>query len=106
MTVEASANATDNGAAITKVKGVYTGVQNVSLKVDTKGVGDLNESVFAVADNDGYIIAAVVPGTEGSASNTYAYAVKGAQNEYVARRRRRAIIIGTSRPSMRASTRP
>ena len=83
MTVEAKANATDNGAAITKVKGVYTGVQNVSLKVDTKGVGDLNESVFAVADNDGYIIAAVVLGTEGSASNTYAYAVKGAQNEYV-----------------------
>ena len=83
MTVEAKTNATDNGAAITKVKGVYTGVQNVSLKVDTKGVGDLNESVFAVADNDGYIIAAVVLGTEGSASNTYAYAVKGAQNEYV-----------------------
>ena len=83
MTVEAKANATDNGAAITKVKGVYTGVQNVSLKVDTTNVGDLNESVFAVADNDGYIIAAVVRGTEGSASNTYAYAVKGAQNEYV-----------------------
>ena len=83
MTVEAKANATDTGAAITKVKGVYTGVQNVSLKVDTKGVGELNESVFAVADNDGYIIAAVVLGTEGSASNTYAYAVKGAQNEYV-----------------------
>ena len=83
MTVEAKTNATDKGAAITKVKGVYTGVQNVSLKVDTKGVGDLNESVFAVADDDGYIIAAVVLGTEGSASNTYAYAVKGAQNEYV-----------------------
>ena len=83
MTVEAKANATDTGAAITKVKGVYTGVQNVSLKVDTKGVGDLNESVFAVADGEGYIIAAVVLGTEGSASNTYAYAVKGAQNEYV-----------------------
>ena len=83
MTVEAKANATDTGAAITKVKGVYTGVQNVSLKVDTTDVGALDESVFAVADNDGYIIAAVVRGTEGSASNTYAYAVKGAQNEYV-----------------------
>ena len=83
ITVEAKSDATDNGAAITKVKGVYTGVQNVSLKPDTKAVGQISRSVFAVYDDHGYIIAAIVIGSEGSDSNSYAYAVKGAQNEFV-----------------------
>ena len=87
ITVETKANATDDGIAINKVKNVYTGVQNINLKVETTAATDnknrIENSVFAVYDDDGYIIAAVVRGTEGTASENYAYAVKGAQNEYL-----------------------
>ena len=87
ITVETKANATDDGIAINKVKNVYTGVQNINLKVETTAATDnknkIENSVFAVYDDDGYIIAAIVRGTEGTASENYAYAVKGAQNEYL-----------------------
>ena len=88
ITVETKKDATDNGIAINKVKSTYTGVQNVNLKVETTAASSaqnetIENSVFAVYDDEGYIIAAIVRGTEGTASENYAYAVKGAQNEYV-----------------------
>ena len=88
ITVETKKDATDNGIAINKVKSTYTGVQNVNLKVETAAASSgtnqtIENSVFAVYDGEGYIIAAIVRGTEGTASENYAYAVKGAQNEYV-----------------------
>ena len=85
---------------ITKVTGTYTGVQNVDIKVfntsDNKLSADdmLPESykakeeytkqpgVFALYDSDKYIIAAVIIGEDNNTTDSYAYAIKSAQNEY------------------------
>ena len=91
---------------ITKVTGTYTGVQNVDIKVfnttDNKLSADnmLPDSyktedketqeekytkqpgVFALYDSDKYIIAAVIIGEDNNTTDSYAYAIKSAQNEY------------------------
>ena len=61
--------------AITDVDGVYTGVQNVNLEIDTSestiNTG-IEAQVYAVYDKDNYIIGAVVIG-DVSGSGDYAY---------------------------------
>ena len=88
ITVEAKGNATDKGAAITKVFGAYTGVQNVDLTVTKtpvvgvpSGTATITNCIWAVYDDDNYIIAAIVRGEDSSNSKGYAYAVKGAKSE-------------------------
>ena len=87
VTVEAKADATDTGAAITKVTASYTGVQSIDLLVDTTKydgtTDDINDKVFVVYDDENYIIAAVVIGEDNSKTDSYAYALKDAKNEYV-----------------------
>ena len=84
---------------ITKVTGTYTGVQSVDLNV--YGIGEdatpkntlsprygSNENkegvdaIITVYNDKNYIIAAVVVGEDAKNTNSYAYALKGAQNEY------------------------
>ena len=90
ITVEAKANATDVGAAINKVFATYTGVQNVDLTVTKNDVifdksqnatTNITDCIWAVYDDDNYIIAAVVRGEDSSSSKGYAYAVKSAKSE-------------------------
>ena len=70
--------------AITDVNGVYTGVQNVNLEVDTsKDTIDTNieAQVYTVYDKDNYVIGAVVIG-DVSGSGDYAYILSdGATSE-------------------------
>ena len=74
--------ATDFGTAINKVTGVYTGVQDVDLEV-TAGTGFTN-SIFAVYDDDRYIIGAVVIGKDVNGTENYAYGIDNeAMNEYI-----------------------
>ena len=68
---------------ITKVTGTYTGVQDVDLKVIDEADNALANSVFAVYDEDLYIIGAVVIGEDANSTENYAYAVKSAQNEWI-----------------------
>ena len=79
---------------ITKVNGTYTGVQNVDLTIwkdslnglsnidNTTENTDNSPAIFAVYDEDRYIIGAVVVGEDETSSKDYAYALKGTQNEY------------------------
>ena len=80
--------------AITKVDGVYTGVQSVDLVLDSddqNGLSNIDNNsqntnnspaIFAVYDDDRYIIGAVVVGEDENNTKNYAYALKSAQNEY------------------------
>ena len=61
--------------AITEVDGVYTGVQNVDLEVNTDASvieADIEGQVYTVYDKDNYVIGAVVIG-EASGTGDYAY---------------------------------
>ena len=80
--------------AITDVDGVYTGVQSVDLVLDDDNKNKLSNidnqakntdnspAIFAVYDDDRYIIGAVVVGEDENNTKNYAYALKSAQNEY------------------------
>ncbi|MEY8318992.1 S-layer homology domain-containing protein, partial [Oscillospiraceae bacterium 50-58] len=97
---------------ITEVTGVYTGVQNVDLDIWITGTTDetnqlaakdtnthmnaggtatnwgwntntKKSGVFAVYDDDLYIIGAVVVGEDNTSSNDYAYVLKKVKNEYI-----------------------
>ena len=83
-----------NNVGITKVNGTYTGVQSVDLalvKDDNNGLSAMDQTdsvnnspaIFAVYDEDLYIIGAVVVGEDENNTKDYAYALKSAQNEYV-----------------------
>ena len=82
---------------ITKVTSTYTGVQNVDIKVFNTSDNKLSTDdmlpdsynkiktqpgVFALYDSDKYIIAAVIIGEDNNTTDSYAYAIKSAQNEY------------------------
>ena len=79
---------------ITKVTGIYTGVQNVDLLVYGYSTGDTKNTlentygsnekgaIYTVYNDKLYIIAAVVIGEDANTTDSYAYALKGAQNEY------------------------
>ena len=90
LTVDTGKVDLSSAMGITKVTGTYTGVQNVDLKVFNKDDNDLtvayktNEgSIFAVYDEDLYIIGAIVVGEDANSTDNYAYVLDDAQNEYV-----------------------
>ena len=79
---------------ITDVTGVYTGVQNVDIEIDTTSVikkadpsndaylaDKLGGQVFAVYDSDYYVIAAVVLGEAIGANDNLAYILTGPTSE-------------------------
>ena len=71
---------------ITKVNGTYTGIQEVDMDVygpNNNGLNDTNDSIFALYDDDNYIIAAVVLGEDSNNTQNYAYILDTeAQSEY------------------------
>lgn len=79
---------------IAEVTGVYTGIQNVSLKAYEYGGKGANETetkakernpftecLWAVHDKNDYIVAAVLVGSDGGNSDNYVYALSSAQHE-------------------------
>ena len=94
ITVDTDAVSKKNGAdfvGITEVTSTYTGVQDVDLKIfnttDNKlDAGDIagqkEPAVFALYNDDLYIIAAIVIGEDNTTTDSYAYAIKNAKNEY------------------------
>ena len=81
ITVDTSGNDYNN-TIISEVNNVYTGVQNVDIKL--KSVGGINNVVFACYDEDGYIIGAVVLGEDVNNTKNFAYGIdKDAMSEYV-----------------------
>ena len=72
---------TDYNTAITKVNGTYTGVQDVDLEIATST--GFNNSIFAVYDEDRYIIGAVVLGKDVNSTKNYAYGIDDAMNEFI-----------------------
>ena len=81
ITVDTSGNDYNN-TIISDVNNVYTGVQNVDIKL--KSVGGINNVVFACYDEDGYIIGAVVLGEDVNNTKNFAYGIdKDAMSEYV-----------------------
>ena len=85
VTVEAGTVAGGTGKGITKILGTYTGVQDVDLTVLSSATNGLvgTSSVFAVYDDDLYIIGAIVMGEDTTSSKNYAYVLKDAKNEYI-----------------------
>ena len=85
ITVDTDTVSDDTHTAITKVNGTYTGVQDVDLLVTAGASTGLatNTSIFAVYDDDLYIIGAVVIGEDAYNTDNYAYAIKEASNEYI-----------------------
>ena len=90
ITVEAENNAVDGNvtygtAAITKVTDIYTGMDDTDLEVQKKAVvaNHFTDSVFAVMDEDSYIIGAVVVGEAKNSNKNWAYAIKGAKSEWI-----------------------
>ena len=90
ITVETNTVSAGSNLGITKVTGTYTGVQNVDIKIynttDNTLQDDTDSSdvpaVFALYNKDLYVIAAVIIGEDNNTTDSYAYAIKSAQNEY------------------------
>ena len=87
ITAEAGAvSAGSDKKAITEVNNVYTGAQSVDLSIldkNSTGLGTDKASVYAVYDNDLYIIGAIVLGEDATSTKNFAYVLKDAKNEYV-----------------------
>ena len=68
--------------AITDVNGLYTGVQNVDIKLTREAKANVPDAnVFTVYDDDNYIVASIVLGeAQGSVAN-YAYILTSAKSE-------------------------
>ena len=83
LTVDLDVVDTSNGErAITDVNGVYTGVQQVDLVVDTDDPNAIEKGqVFTVFDSDGYVIAAVVIGEAQGNTGNFAYILSSAKSE-------------------------
>ena len=84
LTVDLDVVDTTGGSrrAITEVNGVYTGVQNVDIIVDTDDPNAVDKGqVFTVYDSNGYAIAAVVIGEAQGATGNYAYILSEAKSE-------------------------
>ena len=88
---------TTNDKAITEVDGVYTGVQDVKIEIDSSKINsdaatDLGatpsktyhvDPIYTVYDGDGYVIASIVLGEAQGATKNYAYILSGATSEKV-----------------------
>ncbi len=96
LVVSQGAVDTTTEKAITDVDGVYTGVQDVKIEIDSSKiksdlVTNLNttnrtyhvDPVYTVYDGDGYVIASVVIGEAQGANKNYAYILSGAKSEGV-----------------------
>ena len=90
--VSAEQGAPDRG--ITKTTGVFTGVQDVDLTLAVGGAGQENDldattsnsgssrkGIFAVYDDNQYVIAAIVIGEDTNNTDRYAYVLGGARSE-------------------------
>ena len=97
ITVDTGVVDLSSKTGITKVTGTYTGVQNVDIKVESdannaltglgyikgnSGYPNASGAIYALYDEDLYIIGAVVIGEDANSTENYAFAVKGTQNEY------------------------
>ena len=85
ITVDTDAVDYTTQKGISKVNGIYTGVQDVDLKVSSKRDLGLNDgySVFALYNDDRYIIGAVIVGEDINNSQNYAYILDSeAQEEW------------------------
>ena len=76
-------NASGAQIGLTKVTGVYTGVQDVDLRVYGSVTNTLadDSGIIAVFDEDLYIIGAIVVGEDDSSSDSYIYILDSAKNE-------------------------
>ena len=83
ITVDLDIVDTSNGEkAITDVNGVYTGVQNVDILVNTADDEAIEKGqVYTVFDSDGYIIGAVIIGEALGNTGNYAYILSEAKAE-------------------------
>ena len=80
--VDLSVTAND---AITDVKGVYTGIQDIKMELSANTQKDVPNAVYTVYDSDRYIIASIVLGeAQGGAAN-YAYILSDAKSERIER---------------------
>ncbi len=67
---------------ITDVEGVYTGVQEVEIEIDTTSADALRMGqIFTVYDSDWYVVGAVVLGEAVGADDNLAYILSGAKSE-------------------------
>ena len=90
ITVEAKDAAVDGSAstgdsAITKVKDVYNGMDDTDLepvKAEIEATY-FTGNIFAVMDDDKYVIGAVVVGDAKGSNKDYAYAIKEAKSEWI-----------------------
>ena len=85
ITVDTGAVDYTTTRGITKTNGIYTGIQEVDLRVASVSEIGLNDgySIFALYDDDRYIIGAVIIGEDVNNSQNYAYILDSeAQREY------------------------
>ena len=98
LTVDTKDVTSGTARGISKVNGVFTGVQDVDIEVlsktnnkldgvnrvdadpATKGI-NTDASVFAVADDNNYIVAAVVIGKDTASTKNYGYILGDAEDE-------------------------
>ena len=86
VTVDAKSVSAGTMHGITKVLGTYTGVDETDIDIKTTSTNGLSagkSSVYAVYDEDLYIIGAVVIGEDSTSSEHYGYALKNIGNEYI-----------------------
>ena len=74
-----------NSSIIDEVNNVYTGVQNVDMKITQDNTTNpITESVFTVYDSNRYVVASIVIGKDVNNTKNYAYGIDtDAMNEYV-----------------------
>ena len=86
ITVESGHVDQSNGAvkdAITDVKGVYSGIQDVKMEIapNVKDEDQIPNRVYTVYDGDHYIIASIVVGDAQGAVANFAYILSGVKSE-------------------------
>ncbi|WP_151075348.1 S-layer homology domain-containing protein [Flintibacter sp. KGMB00164] len=105
ITVEAGVVSDTTYNGITKVLATYTGVEDINLDVLSAGSNGLlgtnyannavdngpntvytstkeDSSIYAVVDDDNYVIGAVILGEDTTSTNKYAYVLEDTQNEW------------------------
>ena len=84
ITVKLGRNDYDS-SIIDEVNNVYTGVQNVDMKISKdNSTNPVTDSVFTVYDDDRYVIGSIVIGDDVNNNKNYAYGIDtDAMNEYV-----------------------
>ena len=84
ITVETGDVDTLTAKAITKVTGVYTGVQDVEIEVEAVGANTPASSIYTLYDSNYFIIASIVIGDAVGSNANYAYVLDTeADEEYI-----------------------